>query len=88
MATVAELAPGDLVTSAGMSAVFIARTVHPDHPTLMLVAWRLGEALGGGWSFDALRPDQDVGQVTPSAIRDRADRLIGALEGKEAGDGH
>lgn len=87
MATVAELAPGDQVTSAGMSAVFITRSIHPDHPTLMLVAWRLGEALGGGWSFDALRPDQDVGQVAPSTIRDRADRLMDALTRKGAGDG-
>jgi hypothetical protein len=86
MATVAELAAGDLVTSCGMSAVFITRSVHPDYPTLMLVAWRLGETLGGGWSFDALRPDQDVGQVVPSSIRDRTDRLRAALAGEEAGD--
>lgn len=87
MATVAELAPGDLVTSGPMSAVFVARMVHPDHPTLMLVAWRLCAALGGGWSFDALDPRQHVGEVTPSAIADRADRLRAALTGKENGHG-
>jgi hypothetical protein len=81
MATVSALAPGDLVTSGLHSAVFITRTVHPDHPTLMLVAWRLGSGLGADWSFDALRPDQEVGQVAPSAIRERTERLRTALTG-------
>jgi hypothetical protein len=82
MATVSALAPGDLVTSGDASAVFITRTVHPDYPTLMLVIWHVDEpADWRGWSFDALRPDQEVGQVIPSTIRERADRLRTALTG-------
>jgi hypothetical protein len=81
MATVSALAPGDLVTNAGMSAVFIARMVHPKWPALMLVAWRLDEEVGGGWSFDALLPHQEVGDVVSSTIQDRADRLRTALTG-------
>lgn len=84
MATVAELAPGDLVTSGDASAVFITRMVHPDHPTLMLVIWHVDEpADWRGWSFDALDPRQEVGQVTPSTIADRAGRLCAALEGSQ-----
>ncbi len=79
MATVSALTPGDLVTNGPMSAVFICRTVHPDYPTLMLVAWRLTRIPGDCWSFDALRPDQEIGQITPSTIRERTDRLRVAL---------
>ena len=51
MATVSALAPGDLVTSGPMSAVFITRTVHPDYPTVMLPATLLvGLAFGLGFS--------------------------------------
>jgi hypothetical protein len=80
MATVSALTPGDLVTSGPMSAVFITRTVHPDYPTLMLVVWRLTHAAAGNaWSFDALDPRQEIGQITPSTIRERTDRLKAAL---------
>jgi hypothetical protein len=79
MATVSALFPGDLVTLGEASAVFITRTAHPDYPTLMLVVWRLGPELGGDWSFDALLPYQEVGDVTPSTIRERTDRLRTAL---------
>jgi hypothetical protein len=87
VATVAELAPGDLVVNPGINGpgrgVFIARMVHPDYPTLMLVVWRLDDA-SYPWSFDALDPRQEIGELVPSTIRDRADRLLAALLGKEA----
>ena len=78
MATVMQLVPGDLVTSGPESALFVTRTIHADHPHLMLVVWQLSD---GTWSFDALHPDQQVGQVTPSTIRERTDRLRTALTG-------
>lgn len=83
MATVAELAAGDLVTQAGMSAVFISRGVHPIWPALALVIWRLDN---GGWSFDALDFRQEVGDVTPSDSRDRQQRLRAALLGEGGSD--
>lgn len=87
MATVAELAAGDLVTSGPGSAVFLSRSVHPIWPTLMLVTWRLRDSHGYlGWSFDALDLHQEVGDVTPSTARDRQARLREILLG-EGGDG-
>lgn len=83
MATVADLAPGDLVTQAGMSGVFISRGVHPIWPTLVLVIWRIGD----GWSFDALDFHQEVGEVVPSAIAERQGRLRAALLAREVPDG-
>ena len=83
MATVAELAAGDLVSQGGMSAVFISRGVHPIWPTLMLVIWRLGD----GWSFDALDLHQDVGDVAPSTVHDRQQRLRAALLGEDGNHG-
>ncbi len=84
MATVAELAAGDLVSQGGTSAVFVSCGVHPVWPALMLVIWRLGwdaEAGGTAWSFDALDLHQEVGDVAPSTSRDRQARLLAALLG-------
>lgn len=82
MATVAELAPGDLVTLPSpegvASAVFVARVPHSDYPGLMLVIWKLDDDT---WSFDALDPRQYVGELTPSTIRQRTNRLRVALTG-------
>ncbi len=86
MATVSELSPGDLVTNAGMSAVFITRMPHPVYSTLMLVVWRLDDTQGGGYSFDALDPRQEVGERTPSTPQERADRLRTALTGRSTPD--
>ena len=83
MATVAELIPGDLVTQAGMSGVFISRSAHPIWPYLMLVTWRLHDR----WSLDALDPMQEVGEVVPSAIAERQARLRAALLAREVPDG-
>lgn len=84
MATVAELAAGDLVSQGTMSAVFISRGVHPIWPTLMLVIWRLGDS----WSFDALDLYQEVGDVVPSTAADRQRRLRAALLGEKGSDGN
>lgn len=81
MATVAELAPGDLVTSGGTSAVFIARTVHPIWPDLNLVIWRVEDDGYGHWSLDALSSRQYVGDVMPSTFREGQARLRAALLG-------
>lgn len=79
--TVMELQPGDLVNHGSHSATFVARTVHPIWPHLMLVIWRVPESLGlpGNWSHDALDPRQVVGTVTPSSHAERAERLHDAL---------
>jgi len=82
MATVAELAAGDLVSQGGMSAVLISRGVHPIWPTLMLVIWWLD----GGWSFDALDLHQEVGDVAPSSALERRARLRAALLGEDNAD--
>jgi len=78
VATVMQLVPGDLVTSGRKTATFVTRTIHPDDPRLMLVVWQLSDA---SWSFDKLHPDQQVGQITPSTIRQRTNRLRVALTG-------
>jgi len=77
-ARVVHLQPGDLVTNGGMSAVFIARTVHPVWPVLQLIVWRLDD---GTASFDALRSDQEVGEVAPATSAERYDRLVEAVRG-------
>jgi hypothetical protein len=83
-ATVADLIPGDVVTNPSIDGavrgVFIARVPHPDYPALMLVIWRLDDA-SFPWSFDALDPRQEVGELAPSTDRDRADRLRAVLLG-------
>jgi hypothetical protein len=73
-----DLIPGDEVTLAGRSAVFIARTDHPLYSILDLVIWRLDD---GSWSHDALDPRQEVGEVTPSDLATRIGRLRSALGG-------
>jgi hypothetical protein len=84
MATVAELTPGDVVSSAGMSALFVARGPHPIWPSLMLVTWRLRDAFGYlGWSHDALAAHQHVGEVEPSTAQQRQARLREVLTGED-----
>lgn len=88
MATVAELAAGDLVTQGGTSAVFIHRGVHPIWPALALVIWRLRDEFGYlGWSFDALDFRQEVGDVMPSTADGRQARLREILLGEGSGGG-
>jgi hypothetical protein len=73
-----ELLPGDEVTQAGMTAVFITETSHPLYTSLRLVIWRLAD---GSWSHDALDARQEVGEVTPSSHTERVHRLRVALTG-------
>lgn len=76
---VRDLVPGDRVTLAGESAVFITQAVHPVWPVLHLVIWRLGD---GTVSLDALSVDQEVGELDRLAdLGERQDRLIDALRG-------
>lgn len=77
-ARVIDLQPGDHVTNGGESAVFIVRTQHPVWAVLQLVVWRLQD---GTASFDALSPDQEVGEVTPATPAERYDRLVDAVRG-------
>jgi len=67
-ATVSALSPGDRIVQDGpegmVSAVFVAQAPHPLYPGLRLVIWKLDD---GSWSFDALRPGQEVGQWEPGA---------------------
>ena len=76
MTQVQHLLPGDLVTQGEMSAVYVTQAEHPLFPGLRLVVWRLD---GGGWSHDALRPDQDVGEAAVTVPAQRAVRLRRAL---------
>lgn len=78
MARVMDLVPGDEITLALDSAVFVARTEHPLYVGLDLVVWRMAD---GSWSHDALNRHQDVGQVTPSDHVTRIGRLRSALHG-------
>lgn len=84
MTQVRELLPGDVVFLPGaeVSGVFITRTPHYRYPGLELVVWRLSD---GQFSFDALRPDQHVGNVQPQTAEERARRLEIALEGAGSG---
>jgi len=77
-ARVAHLQPGDEVTTAGMTAVFIAATKHPLWPSLQLVVWRLAD---GEWSHDALDARQEIGHISPSTTEERHARLRAALLG-------
>lgn len=74
---VCDLKPGDEVSNAGMSAVFVAATQHPIWPSLQLVVWRMPD--GNGWSHDALNTQQEIGTVTPSTPEERMVRLRKAL---------
>lgn len=74
---VCDLQPGDEVTNAGMSAVFVAATQHPIWPSLRLVVWRMPD--GRGWSHDALNAQQEIGVVTPSTLEERMARVRKAL---------
>lgn len=80
MATVRELRFGDVVVLEGMpvNGMHITNTDHPVYPGLRLVVWKLSN---DAWSFDALHPDQWVGDVEPSTPKERMDRARQALEG-------
>ncbi len=79
MAAVYELLPGDEVTLPGFPpAVFIDKTVHPLWRHMMLVIWQLDD---GSWSLDTLAIGQEIGQVTPSDLASRTERLRRALTG-------
>jgi len=67
MAIVHELRPGDEVTLGDQKALFIASGIHPKYKALRLVIWKLTD---GTWSLDALRWNQEVGEIvlaTPQA---------------------
>lgn len=71
--TVNELRPGDLVTQSGVgSAIFIASGTHPKYPGLRLVIWKLDD---GTWSLDALRWNQEVGELIFSTAEQKWDRV-------------
>lgn len=78
MSRVCELLPGDLVSQAGMSAVFVTHCPHPLYAGLRMVIWRMGD---GSWSHDALDAGQDVGVVTDATPEERRDRLRHAVLG-------
>jgi hypothetical protein len=79
MATVNDLEPGDKVTLPGgeISGVFIARQAHPHYQGLMLVVWRLSDR---SMSYDALRGEQEVGEVERSTDREKGRRLLNAMK--------
>jgi hypothetical protein len=79
VATVADLTPGDLVTLAGRSAVFITQAQHPLWPKLQLVIWHLHEGGGSRWSLDALDSRQEAGDINPASDADREMRIRNAL---------
>lgn len=73
---VIDLLPGDYVTQAGQSAVYIMQSPSLFYRGLQLVAWRLED---GSYSFDNLSPIQVVGMVKRSTEMDRRLRLEAAL---------
>jgi hypothetical protein len=78
VATVADLFPGDTVTQGGETAVFIAKAPHPAYATLYLVIWKLAD---GTWSLDALRGEQEVGDVLAAGGDARWHRVQQAFHG-------
>lgn len=82
MATLRDLVPGDLVSRAGMTALFVEQAPHPLYPGLRLVIWRLAGGVGG-WSHDALSAGEDVGTVAPADHLERQRRLRYALLGPQ-----
>jgi hypothetical protein len=82
MTLVVNLQPGDVVSVFGpdgpIAATYVAQTRHPLWPRLQLVVWRMAD---GGWSHEALSPAQDVGDVQPSTVAHRTQRLRAALFG-------
>jgi hypothetical protein len=71
-----ELLAGHLVTSGGMSAVFVGSFPHPVWDNLDLVVWVMED---GSVSLDALRRDQDVGEARPDTPAQRAVRVRQAV---------
>lgn len=79
MSTIPELQPGDEVTNALSSATLIAVVAHhPVYPRLAMVVWWLPRP-ASRYSFDAMHPQQDVGNLMPSTDEDRDRRLREAL---------
>src|SRR5216684_1250025 len=78
---VSDLIPGDVVVKVGidLQGLFVAQTRHPLWTELQLVIWCLSD---DAWSFDALRPDQHVGEALPSTHAERQERLREVLVGK------
>jgi hypothetical protein len=62
---VQDLEPGMTIQNGPMSAIFIAKAHHPKYPGLMLVIWKLDSGI---FSFDALSPHQEVGDLLPNPI--------------------
>lgn len=83
MTRVCELMPGDKITLAGIgSAVYVTQMEHPHYSGLQMVVWA-GVPPDGGFSFDALHPHQEVGEIGKSdALHIRAVRLRRALMGE------
>lgn len=76
--TVNELTPGDVITLpvVNESATFLLKIPHPKYHGLMLVVWRLHRS-GREFSYDALDPRQDVGELVTHG---NVDSIRNALE--------
>jgi hypothetical protein len=86
VSTVRELKGGDLVTRPGRKpAVFVTACPHPQFHRLVLVIWRLHN---GRAHFDALHPDDEVGDVQPIEPAARDKRLTDALINAPAPEVH
>lgn len=79
MTAVIHLVPGNVVRDPqGAEHTYVAQTPHPLYRSLQLVIWPLAD---GTWSFDALSPMRDVGQVLPFTPATLTERLRAALLG-------
>lgn len=83
MTRVCELMPGDKITLVGIgSAIYVTQMEHPHYSGLQMVVWA-GVPPDGGFSFDALHPEQEVGEIgTRDSSDKRAVRLRRALMGE------
>lgn len=72
--TVRQLVAGDKVNLGEDSAIFIVQAPHAKYPGLQLVVWRLLDRSGkpASYSFDALLPDQEIGELVPATEIERA----------------
>lgn len=80
MATVESLIPGDEVKLSGRTAVFIGLGLYPGSATLRTVVWKLDT---GEFSVDALRHDQEVGEII-STGNNRERLLLSLVRGGAA----
>lgn len=74
MSRVIDLTPGDKIRENG--AVFITQARHPLWPHLQLVVWNMAPGI---WTFDALSPSQEVGDLVLSTPQERTRRVSDIL---------